>query len=59
MVEHACHYDIILEHKGRLLKIQVKASRQPKIRAGGKTSSYLFQTMRMGKGERKDIQKNK
>ena len=54
MVEHACHYDIILEHEGKLLKIQVKATRGPKAKEEKeKTDSYLFHTMVMGKGSKK------
>lgn len=49
-VEHAMKYDLIMEYKNRLLKIQVKSTRGPRKKLKNqKTNSYIFHTRVYGK----------
>jgi hypothetical protein len=52
-----CPYDVLVEHHGRLIRVQVKSARQPTIEtrdSGGQyTPAYKWSTRRAGKGGRR------
>lgn len=47
-----CPYDVAVEHAGRLIRIQVKATRRPRAvpQRRKQTDAYLFHVKRAGKG---------
>lgn len=49
--DQQCPYDVAVEHNGRLIRIQVKATRKPRALPQRRmpTSAYLFHVRRAGK----------
>lgn len=55
LADQNCPYDVAVEHLGRLIRLQVKATRGPRKVADrpGSPPAYLFHVRRAGKGGRR------
>jgi hypothetical protein len=55
LTEQGLPYDVVVDHEGKLYRVQVKATRAPNLmpQRKGHTSGYLFQVRRAGKGGRR------
>lgn len=51
-------YDVVLDHGGRLIRIQVKSTLNAKIHPSIKTPFYMFHVRRAGKGGKRVLSNN-
>lgn len=57
LVDQGLPYDVVFDHGGRLLRVQVKSTTRPRPTPGrpGSGPSYMFHVRRAGKGNRRII----